>query len=115
MAITVHDPLFSGLPQKAASTAKAEIRKAEVAAGKRAIGRIITRTRKIADLTQDEFAAAVGKDARTVRLWETGEERPAFDAIWAKEALRGPLQLAFNQEDSIDAEVMLRVKLRRRA
>jgi DNA-binding transcriptional regulator YiaG len=67
--------------------AKADLRKAETAMWREAIGKAIERTRTLSGLQLQEFASAVARDERQVARWISGVERPQLDAILAAPGL----------------------------
>lgn len=78
------------------------------------IGAAVARAFQFAGLSQKEAAAAVGHDQAQVARWISGAERPQMDALFAVEALRGPLVIAFAGL-SEDIEITTTIAIRRSA
>lgn len=99
--------------------AKADLKKVE-ADYRKQVGECIRRARKTVDWTLKELGASIEKatgrkpdsvDTAQLSRWEAGTERPHFDALFAVEALRGPLviQLAgLSREIEIRTEILIR-------
>jgi len=78
------------------------------------IGAALRRAFQLANLSQKEVAALIGRDTAQVARWLSGQERPQFDVLFAVEALRGPLVIALaGLADDID--VTTTISVRRRA
>lgn len=78
------------------------------------VGGAIARAIQLAGLSQKEAAAACGRDQAQVARWVNGGERPQMDALFAVEALRGPLVIALAQLAD-DIEVTTTIAIRRTA
>lgn len=77
-----------------------------------AVGQAIDAARQLARLSLKEFAGVIGRNERQVARWISGAERPQFDALFAVEALRKPLVIAFAQlaGQAVEVETVVRVK-----
>jgi ribosome-binding protein aMBF1 (putative translation factor) len=91
--------------------AKADIRKADRV---RALGGCIDEVRRVLGLSLKEFAAALGKDARQVKRWIDGAERPQLEAVFVLERFRGPLVIALARLVA-DVDVITEIRVRRSA
>src|SRR5262245_63247750 len=80
-------------------------------AAKATIGRVIERTRTLAQLTLKEFAARIDRDPRQVARWIAAEERPHLDAIFADVELRPLFVIALAAAAGDDVEVESIVRL----
>lgn len=103
------------------SMLRADLRKAETD-DRRVIGRAIVRARSLLGWSLKELAEKVGKDARQVARWESGDERDRaqLDALWAVEEFRGPFVIALAEavDDSgvvVTTHIQVRQKTRRTA
>lgn len=94
--------------------AKAKLTECEPNHWQAVIGAAIDRARMVCGWNVNEFADAVHRDRAQVSRWIAGTERAQFDALFAVEALRGPLvvQLAGL---SADIEVVTEIRVRRTA
>lgn len=94
--------------------AKAQLTDGEPSYWQTQIGVAIDRARMACGWNVNQFATEVGRDRAQVSRWIAGTERPQFDALFAVEALRGPLvvQLAGL---SADIEVVTEIRVRRSA
>jgi len=100
------------LPDMRPAMAKADLRKADLADWRAAIGRAVERTRTLTQRSLKEFADAIGRDERQVARWIAGSERPQFDAIFAVSALRASAVLAL-AELAEEIEVSTTIRIRR--
>lgn len=78
------------------------------------LGAAIERTMHLAGLNLDQFASLVGRDARQVRRWMDGSERPQFDRLFAIPALRQPLVIALAEMAEQDVVIDTVITVRRR-
>lgn len=99
------------LPETAHRMARAEVRKAESDDFKAEIGGAIERARMVVGWSLKELAGQVHRDPRQVARWESGEERPQFDA--AVEALQQPLVIELAK--LAKCEIQTTVHIRRNA
>lgn len=77
------------------------------------VGQAIQRCFSLAGLTQKEAAALLERDQAQVARWISGDERPQVDAIFAVEALRGPLVIALAElAGCVDVETTITVRRR---
>lgn len=108
-------PVMSSDRMSRPRMAKAEIRKTDQDTWRSDIGQAVRVMRMGRGLTLKEFAAQVERDERTCSRWETGEERPQLDAIFAVQAFRLPMVLALAKAaeeagDAIVTETLIRVR-----
>jgi predicted transcriptional regulator len=94
--------------------AKADIRKADRVRYYAALGGCIDEVRRVLGLSLKEFAAALGKDARQVKRWIDGAERPQLEAVFVLERFRGPLVIALARLVA-DVDVITEIRVRRSA
>lgn len=92
--------------------AKADLKKVED--GWRAqVGRAIGRALKLADMSQKEAAGAMERDPAQVARWIAGSESHVLSALFAVEALRGPLVIALaGLADDIDVTTTISIRRR---
>ena len=119
----------SSLPVRTESRAKANLRKPEMAASiaeryRVRVGLAIRRARNIRGWSLKEFAAQMplmdggDRDERQIARWESGDERPHFDALLAIEddTFGDALVMAFAElRTSVEVETIIRVQIKRRA
>lgn len=79
-----------------------------------AVGQAIETTRLLAKLSLKEFAAVIERDERQVARWIAGTDRPQFDALFAAEALRQPLLIAFAELAGPSVDIETHITVRRR-
>lgn len=77
------------------------------------VGKAIQRAMSLRGWSLKEFAAAVDRDERQVARWLNGEERPQFDAMFAREDFRQPLVLALAELAGPVFEIETTVRTRR--
>lgn len=94
--------------------AKADIKKLEKPDFQAEIGRCVARARLLVGWSKKELAAEVSKDEAQISRWESGKERPQFDALWSVVAMRGPLVISL-AELSGQIEVNTVIQIRRTA
>lgn len=97
MSATLTNRHVSTLPVRAEKCAKADLRKAEMDDYRQRVGSAVERARHLRGWTNDELAGAVGRDPRQVARWQSGDERPHFDALLAvdDDRFRNALVAAF--------------------
>lgn len=99
-----------GRPQMA----KANVRCPDIAP-QVAIGGAIQRAVSLIGWSNKEAAAKVSVDDAEFGKWVSGARRPQLDKLWAVEALRGPLVIAFAEAaDDSGVVVTTSIKVRRR-
>lgn len=74
--------------------AKVHLRKPDQDTWRADIGATVKRARLMLGWTLKEFAVAVDRDPRQCAKWETGEDRPQLDAIFAVKELRAVFVIA---------------------
>jgi DNA-binding transcriptional regulator YiaG len=93
-----------------ARMAKADLRKAETPHAEMA--HIVADVREASRLNLDEFAREIGKDPRQVKRWESGDERPQIEAVYAVARFK-PLVLeamARQNQQQIEIETVIRIR-----
>lgn len=95
--------------------AKADLRKSETEGWRVEIGRAIQRAMGLAGWNLEQFANAVGRDARQCSRWINGAERPQMDALFAVERLRPALVIALSELAGEDVTINTVVTIRRKA
>ena len=128
MASTLPNALSSSLPVRTEIRAKANLRKTEIAPSmldryRVRVGAAVRRARNIRGWSLKEFAAQMplpdggDRDERQIARWESGEERPHFDALLAivDETFGDALVMAFAElRTSVEVETVIRVQIKRR-
>lgn len=63
-------------------------------------------------LSLEEFAHALGKDERQVKRWQTAEERPQVEAVFAIERFQVALIVAMAKRigNAVEVETVIRVR-----
>jgi ribosome-binding protein aMBF1 (putative translation factor) len=114
MASILPEALASGhlpLPETAGRPAKAQLRKPEPVDFQAQIARCVTRARLLVGWSKKELAAAVNKDESQIVRWESGKERPQFDALWSVSELRSPLVIAMAElAEGVTVETVIKVQ-----
>lgn len=99
------------LPDVANTSVKADLRKPEPVDFQAEIAKCVTRARLLVGWSKKELAAAVNKNEAQVIRWESGKERPQFDALWSVEQLRAPLVLALAElAKDVETETVIRIR-----
>jgi DNA-binding transcriptional regulator YiaG len=87
-----------------------DLRKTEIW---RELGTAIASVRAHEKLTLKEFAAALGRDERQIARWESGEERPQLETVFAIARFREPLVFALAaQTATLELDVVVRQRRR---
>jgi ribosome-binding protein aMBF1 (putative translation factor) len=99
------------LPETTKRQAKAQLRKPEPADFQAQIAHCVTRARLMVGWSKKELAAAVDKDEAQVIRWESGKERPQFDALWSVKELRTPLVIALAElAEGVSVQTVITVR-----
>jgi hypothetical protein len=62
-------------------------------------------------LSLKEFADAIDRDERQIARWESGEDRPQFDAIFAVDRFQAPLIAAMaGLSECVEVETVVRIR-----
>ena len=105
-AVRHHERLETVRPRMAKA-----LNKVETAPMRTLIGQAIARAFALANLSQKEAAALIGRDTAQIARWISGEERAQMDALFAVEALRRPLVVAFAEVAGRGVEVVTEIRV----
>lgn len=95
-----------------ATMAKATIRKADELYP--ALGGCLDEVRRVAGLSLEEFAFALGKDSRQVARQIQGIDRPQLETVWAVVRFQAPLVIALARLVA-EVEMFTEMRIRRTA
>jgi ribosome-binding protein aMBF1 (putative translation factor) len=90
--------------------AKATVRLSEVRNFQAEIGACLNAARNALGWNLDELAHALGKDARQVRRWISGEERTQVDVCFACDAIRAEFGIRLAALSGAEIETVVRIK-----
>lgn len=114
MAPSLPDSTSLGLPPKAEKPAKATLRLSDPS--RVLIGRAINRARELRGWSLKEFAGQCDRDERQVYRWQTGEDRPHLDVLFALDPVfRQCLIIAFAETAGEGVIVTTRIDVPRMA
>lgn len=90
--------------------AKASLRKAENVHAE--MGELVADVRGLSRLNLDEFAAEIKKDPRQVKRWESGDERPQIEAVYAVDAFKPLILEAMAKRIAhvVETETVIRIR-----
>lgn len=119
MSPTVTSPAVS--PQRVIADIKPEMAKAALDARVKPetrrfwaeTGACLDEARRVVGWTIEQLAQEVGRDARQVRRWLSGEEQTQIAAVFAVEPLRQPFVVALAK--LANCEVVTEIRVRRTA
>ena len=96
------------IPEMRPVMVKATVRKREVEPVD--IGFCLDVARRKVGWNLDELAHALGKDARQVRRWISGDERTQMDVVFSVEQLRAPFVVALAELSGLDVVTTIAVR-----
>lgn len=118
MPATLPNAVQPPLPVRTENRAKADLRKAETPDYRVRIAKAIERARHMRGWTNDELSGKVGRDARQVARWQTGDERPHLDALFAinDPLFRNALVIALAELGAgVEIDTVIRLRIRESA
>jgi len=99
------------LDEPVRSMAKADLKNLEKPDFQAEIGKGVARARLLVGWSKKELAAEVRKDEAQISRWESGKERPQFDALWSVPSMRGPLVIALAElSGQIEVNTVLQIR-----